>query len=122
MPKREVADKILDKVAQLLSLTSQPPEPTRETLEHILNTGEINYSRFRILKDETSFFPKPGQEFQVKADGDTYTTKLSSDKPPRMRSLKPWFDKNKHIDPELEAGNKVVFKRLGLKLYQLTRA
>jgi phosphopantothenoylcysteine decarboxylase/phosphopantothenate--cysteine ligase len=118
LAKREVADKVLDRVTQLLNIISQPPEPTRETLEHILNTGEIDYKRFRIFKDETSFFPTPGQGFQVKADGDTYTTKLSNDKPPRMRSLKPWF--NKHTD--LKPGDKVVFKRLGLKLYQLTRA
>jgi len=102
-----------------------PPTPTlpiEETeltiLEHTLRNDEIKYKRFKIVKDEKSFFPPSGSKFQIKADGDTYTTMVTDEEPPRMRYLKPWFKQHSDLKP----GDKVVFRRLGSNLYQLTRA
>jgi hypothetical protein len=99
------------------------PSPTGEEtkltiLEHTLKNDELKYKRFRLLKGERFFFPAVGQQFQMKADGDSYTTKVTNEKPPRMRYLKPWFKKHSDLKP----GDKVVFKLLGPNLYQLTRA
>ena len=102
-----------------------PPKPSpigEETeltiLEHTLKNDELKYKRFRLLKGEWTFFPAVGQQFQMRADGGSYTTRVSNEKPPRMRYLKPWFKKHSDLKP----GDKVVFKLLGPNLYQLTRA
>jgi hypothetical protein len=97
------------------------PSPTGEgteltILEHTLKADELKYKRFRLLKDERSFFPPVGQKFQIKVDGDSYTTNVSNEKPPRMRYLKPWFRKHS----SLKAGDKVIFTLLNPNLYQLT--
>ncbi|MBE0416005.1 MAG: bifunctional phosphopantothenoylcysteine decarboxylase/phosphopantothenate--cysteine ligase CoaBC, partial [Dehalococcoidia bacterium] len=107
LSKREVADRILDKVVRILS--EQPIQPRGITLRLGSRTGEGSSYHINIPDDKTSFFPNYRVPFIIETDiGELEThivpkhTKYSKD----HFHLAKWFKSH----PELKPKDKLVIE------------
>ncbi len=99
LTKREVAEKILDRVVILLRGAK-----CLGKLEYTLIRGDIDYCRFSIKKKNLDFFPPPGEKFLLETDiGKTISTNVTPSTHRIGEGLDEWFDRH----PELKEGDKV---------------
>jgi phosphopantothenoylcysteine decarboxylase / phosphopantothenate---cysteine ligase len=119
LPKREVADRILNTVAELLGgkYTQVPQE-----LDYKLLQGDITFGRFelrRYLRKFPKFFPPLEEDFDLEIDGTPAKVSIrKSTERLHGRKLKEWFEKHRS---ELKAGERVIFQRIGINVYRLRK-
>jgi len=115
MPKREVADKILDRVVGLT--------PPTQKAERVLTDEELNGHHIHIEKRDKGIFPPPGIGFDLVLDGKTIRTNCrwvsrGQNKVAIQRNLGEWFRAHR----ELQRDDKLIIeciepmKRYSLKI------
>jgi len=120
LPKREVADRILDKIAGLLGAGDVSE---LQALEYELLEGDITYERFELRTHRRKFpdfFPQPGHNFDLEIDGMEVELRINESMN-RLggKRLKEWF----RAHPELREGDKVFFDVIEpMKRYRLRKA